>query len=170
MNDSKPAKRTIRRLSIPKTGKFTTPPKPRLRKVIPIIPELPIKRQRLFQPLPLAHSSSLPASPKRKRPRTGQTTLRNKRDSINKGATRSPLSLRDSGRLFGSDDSWVFDDSDPFESGFSQSFEDNREQGFVNETSSNSSDDDDDFNLSATIAQIELQRKNFLSEYFELLQ
>ena len=84
--------------------------------------------------------------------------------------TRSSLSLRDSGQLFGSDDSWVFDDSDSFESEFSQSFEDNREQGFVNETSSNSSDDDDDFNLPATIAQIELQRKNFLPEYFELLQ
>jgi len=169
MENPKPVKRIVRRLSIPKTGKFTTPPKPRLTKVIPVIPELPVKRKRLFQPLSLAYESSLPPSPKRKRPRTGQTTPKKKRDSLNKDAARS-LSLGDSGGSFGDCDSRVFSDSDPFESGFSQPFAHNSDQCFVNEASSNSSGDDDDFNLSATIAQIELQQKTFLPEYFELLQ
>jgi hypothetical protein len=170
MKDPKPVKRIVPRLSIPRTGKFTTPPKTRLTKVIPVIPELPLKRKRLFQPLPLAYDSSFPPSPKRKRPRTGQTTPKKKRDSLNKDAARSPLGLGDSGRSFGNSDPWVFNDSDPFESGFSRPFADHSDQCFVNKASNDSSDDDDDFNLSATIAQIELKRKNFVPEYFELLQ
>lgn len=125
MENSKPVKHVKRRLSIPKIGKFTVPLKPRLIKVIPAIPELPLKRKRLFQPLPLAYDSSLPPSPKRKRPRTGQTPKK-KRDSLNKDVARSPLSLEDSRRSFGNYDPRAFSDSDPFESGFFQPFADNK--------------------------------------------
>ena len=60
--DLKPIKGIVRRLSIPKTSKFTTPLKARFIKIILTILELSFKRKRLFQSLSLAYNYSFPPS------------------------------------------------------------------------------------------------------------
>lgn len=167
----------------PTTGHFKTPPK-RKRSAIPMASSLgqPLIPKRQFKPLSRALSSPIPSSPKRKRPRTGQTTPQKTKKLPKVHVESSPacsgsisLNYEDEGGFgsaipnhfppFESLDSLASDLPSGEVSTPTTSLEDPPNSPFVDPSFI-----DDGFNLSASISELELRLAAKLPSYLQALQ